>query len=150
MTGHSGDEEEDRLFSDPRVAGVREHYERVKFFHALAERCSDPVGKFRLLVAGVYSARGVVELILDKADKGQLNRTRQDLEPHLRAQIPWYDLIERIRIHDFHRFGLVLPDPRFRVTSLCGPVDLQARKGGATYQVKTSTGLVELRRTVLR
>ena len=113
-------------FRDPRVAGVREHYERVKFFRALAETCSDAAGKFRLLLAGVYSARGVVELIFEAADKGQLNITREDLKAHLCAQIRRYDLIERIRIHDFHRLGLVPPDPRFKVMMQRGPVKLRA------------------------
>lgn len=125
-------------FPDPRVAGVREHYQRVKFFHALAERCPHPAHKFRLLLAGVYSARAVVELIFEAADKGQINATRDDLKAHLCKQIPWYDLIERVRIHDFHRFGLVPPDPRFRVMMQRGPVKLRARKGTAIYRVPTT------------
>jgi len=125
-------------FLDPRVAGVREHYHRVKFFHALATRCPEPADRFRLLLAGVYSARAVVELIFEAADKGQINATREDLKVRLREQIPWYDLIERVRIHDFHRFGLVPPDPRFRVMMEGGPVKLRARQGTAVYRVPTT------------
>lgn len=124
--------------ADPRVAGVREHYQRVKFFHALAKTCPDPAGKFRLQLAGVNSARAVVELILEAADKGQLHSTREDLKVDQCAQIPWYNLIEKIRIHDFHRFGLLPPDHRFKVTMQGGPVKLRARKGAAIYCVPDS------------
>lgn len=138
MTTQSENDAKQLPFPDPRVAGVREHYQRVKFFYALAEKCPDPAGKFRLLLAGVYSARGVVELIFEAADKGQLNSTHEDTKANLCAQIPWYDLIERIRIHDFHRFGLVPPDPRLKVMMQRGPVKLRARKGAAMYRIPAS------------
>lgn len=138
MTTDSENEKEQWPFPAPRVAGVQEHYERVKFFHALAGKCSDPAGRFRLLLAGVYSARAVVELILEAAEKGELNRTREDLKSHLGEHVPWYELIEKIRIHDFHRFGLVPPDPRFRVMMLGGPVTLRAQKGAAIYRLPAS------------
>jgi hypothetical protein len=125
-------------FPDVRVAGVREHYQRVKFFHTVTGTCSDPTGKFRLLLAGIYSARAVIELIFEAADMGQLNRTRADLKTQLEKQIPWYDLIEKIRIHDFHRFGLVPPDPRLKIMMQGGPVKLRARKGVAIYRVPAS------------
>lgn len=159
MTTQSENVAEQWPFPDPRVAGVREHYERVKFFHALAEGCPDPTGKFRLLLAGVYSARAVVELIVEAVvdkgqeapEKGQINAMRKNLKARLRKQIPWYDLIERVRIHDFHRFGLVPPDLRFRAMMLGGPVALGARKGTAIYCVaatgpkKLTTGNSEIR-----
>ena len=126
MTSNSENDATPWAFPDPRVTGVREHYQRVRFFRALAEECPDAKSKFRLLLAGVYSARGVVELIFEAADKGQLNITREDLKAHLCAQIRRYDLIERIRIHDFHRLGLVPPDPRFKVMMQRGPVKLRA------------------------
>lgn len=142
MAMHSQNDTERWPFLDPRVAGVREHYQRVSFFHTLAAKDPDPAGKFRLLLAGVYSARAVVELILEAADKGQLRSTRAELRVRLSAQIPWYDLIERIRVHDFHRFGLVPPDPRLRVMTLGGPVNLRLRgqkgAGAAVYSLPGS------------
>ena len=127
-------------FPDPRVAGVREHYERVRFFGALAAKCSDPAGRFRLLLAGVYSARGVVELMFEAADKRELKtyRTRDDLKMRFGEHIPWYDLIEKIRIHDFHRFGLIPPNPKLRVMMQGGPITLRAQKGAAAYSVPAS------------
>ncbi|HUW83567.1 MAG TPA: hypothetical protein VMZ31_12315 [Phycisphaerae bacterium] len=138
MPNHCDKDAQRCPFPSPRVAGVREHYQRVKFFHALAETCRDPAGTFRLLVAGLYSAQGVVELILEAAAKGELNSTREQLKVHLRKQLPWFDLIEKIRIHDFHRFGLVPPDPRFKLTMFGGPVKLRAQAGAAIYRVPTS------------
>jgi len=138
MPNHCDKDAERSPFRGPRVVGVREHYQRVKFFHGLAEKCSDRTGKFRLLLAGIYSAQGVVELILEAAVKGELNSTRDQLKGHLRKQLPWFDLIEKIRIHDFHRFGLIPPDPRFKLTMLGGPVKLRAHDGAAIYRVPAS------------
>lgn len=112
-----------------------EHFQRVQFFQELAQHCPDPAGKFRLLLSSDYPARAVVELMFEAADKEQLTSTRDELKRRLSAQIPWYDLIERIRIHDFHRFGLVPPDPRFTVMFQGGPVKLRARRGAAVYRV---------------
>ncbi|NQT21349.1 MAG: hypothetical protein HQ592_16705 [Planctomycetes bacterium] len=135
MTTDAENDAKPWLFPDPRAVGVREHYQRVKFFRELAERCPDAASKFRLHLAGIYSARGVVELILEAAAKGELKNTRNELKKRLCAQIHWYDLIERIRIHDFHRFGLIPPDPRLRVMMQRGPVKLRAQKGAAIYRI---------------
>lgn len=150
MTTQSDNDDKSWPFVGPRVAGVREHYERVKFFHGLGQRCPGPVGQFRLLLAGLYSAQAVVELMLTAAEKEEVNLTRENMKAHLRAKIPWFDLIERIRIHDFHRFGLVPPDPQLKVMMLGGPVKLKARKGAAIYRVtdsgpeKLTTGTSEI------
>lgn len=135
MTTRPENHEEDWPFRDPRVAGVREHYQRVQFFQALAQDIADPPGKFRLLLAAVNSARAVVELMFEAADKKQLSSTRKELETHLSTRIPWYDLIERIRIHDFHRFGVVPPDPKFKMMFQGGPVKLRAQSGAAVYRI---------------
>lgn len=135
MTPRSEYKNEPLSFPDPLVAGVREHFDRVRFFTKLAAKCCDPTGRFRLLLAGVYSARGVMELMFEAADKEELNRSRDDLKTHFTENIPWYDLIEKIRIHDFHRFGLVPPNPRLRAMMQAGPITLQAHKGAAIYKV---------------
>lgn len=82
-------------------------------------------------------------MILEAADKGELSRTREELKLHLREQIPWYDLIERIRIHDSHRFGLMPPGPRFTFVMVAQPVKLRAQDGDAIYRVPAS-GLEKL------
>ncbi|MDI6450190.1 hypothetical protein [Anaerobaca lacustris] len=120
---------------DPRLAGLWEHYKRVVFFHTLTETCPDVTPKFRLPLAGVYSAQAVAQLMYETADKQQLSQTREELKTYLQQHIRWYDLIERIRIHDFHRVGIVPPDPQLKTMTLAGPVKLRARKEVAVYQV---------------
>jgi hypothetical protein len=138
MTAQSKNGNETWPVPNPRVAGVREHYERVKFFAALADKCSDPDGRFRLLLAGVYFARGVVELMFEAADKGELKRTRNDLKKHLGAHILWYDLIEKVRIHDFHRFGLLPSNSQVRIMMQGGPIKLKAQTGVAVCSLTAS------------
>ena len=79
-----------------------------------------------------------MQLIYEAADKGELDKTCEELKAQFRTQVPWCDLIERIRIHDFHRFGLVPPDPRFRSITQEGPVNLRAQKGAAIYRLPTT------------
>jgi hypothetical protein len=119
--------------------GVKEHCARAAEFLTDAVEVKDPVRRFRRLLAAVYSARAAVELVLEAADKRDIAPTREQLKAQWAAKLIWYDLIERIRIHDFHRFGLTPPDPRVKAVSLGGPITLRARKGGVQYQV-TSTG----------
>jgi len=123
-------------FPDPRVAGLREHHERMELLLELAKATKDAVAKFRLMMAAVYSARAIVELHYEAADKEQLSSTRDDLKRTLASRLPWFNLIERIRIHDFHRFGILPPDPRVTTVFQGGPVKLQARKGAAIYTIQ--------------
>lgn len=122
-------------FPDPRVAGVREHHERMKLLFGLAKATEDSVTKFRLMVASIYSARAIVELHYEAVDKDQLATTREALKTTLKSKLPWFDLIERIRIHDFHRFGVIPPDPRLKVLFQGGPIKLRAQKGAAIYSI---------------
>jgi len=125
-------------FEGPRLAGMREHYNRILFFFEEAQKFSDSVKKFRFMIASIYSAQAIVELICESADKKQLSVTRQDLDSTLPKKLPWYNLIEKIRIHDFHRFGLTPPDPKKKVMFLGGPIKLRAQKGEATYSIQSS------------
>src|SRR5947199_115736 len=102
----------------PRVNGVREHLERAKFFAGLAARENHAVAKYRLALAAIYSCRALTELMLEAAEKQQVTRfngtdpkaSRASLEAHLVPRLKHYHLIEAIRIHDFHRFGLIPPN----------------------------------------
>lgn len=63
------------------------------------------------------------------------NESRSALEAILAPKVPYYYLIEKIRIHDFHRFGCVPPDPKIREVFGGGPIKLVARQGIAAYMV---------------
>lgn len=132
--------------SDPRVEGVREQHERVKTFWAIADRSQDRTEQFRLLMAAIYCARAVVELILDAAESQALSefrdedkrKSRSNCEQQLMPRLSHYLLIEKIRIHDFHRFGCLPPRPDGHTVFYGGPVRLTACKGGAALTIPPS------------
>ena len=123
-------------FPDPRVSGVQEHYERIQTFLDLVCKSKEPAVIFRLQVASIYFARGIIELMFEAADKDQLNASRDQLKKTFSQKLRWYNLIERIRIHDFHRFGLIPPNPNMKMLFQGGPIKLHASKGRATYSIQ--------------
>jgi hypothetical protein len=130
----------------PRLCGVQEHSARSKWFLQLAQDSHDAAAKYRFALAGIYSARAVIEIMLEAAERQELKayqnadpkQSRKDLEASLVPDLPLYYLIENIRIHDFHRFGCVPPNPRLREVFFGGPVKLVARQGVAGVAVPTS------------
>ena len=122
-------------FSDPRVAGMREHLTRVQMFLGLGRKSTHPDERFRFFIAGIYFARGIVELMFEAADKDQICDTRDDLKKALQKKLPKFSLIEKIRIHDFHRFGLIPPDPNVKLNMQRGPVKIRACEGAATCTI---------------
>lgn len=122
-------------FPDPRVSGVMEHYERIQIFLGLARNIEDSAVVFRLHIACIYFARGIVELMFEAADKKQLSTLREQLKKSLPGKLRWYDLIEKIRIHDFHRFGISPPNPDLKVFFQGGPIKLKAKNGTAVYSI---------------
>ena len=121
-----------------RLAGVREHLERVRMFLGIALVQVHQPTRFRFLLTAVYSCRAITELMLEAAEKQEITTfraaddksNRAALEAHISPEIPFYDLIERIRIHDFHRFGIRPPDPNYREVSFQGPMRVL---GGAGF-----------------
>jgi hypothetical protein len=106
----------------------------------LACESGDPVVIFRLQVASIYFARGIIEIILEAADK----KSREQLEETLSKKLRWYNLIEKIRIHDFHRLGLIPPNPNRKVLFQGGPIKLHARKGRAAYSIQPTGPKIEV------
>jgi hypothetical protein len=123
-----------------RIGGALEHVNRVRLFGIISAQVPDWQSKYRLAVAAIYSCRAFSEILLEAADKqeftaldGQTPRTRASVEADLAARIPFYSLIERIRIHDFHRFGLTPPDPNgeYSGVGMLGPIRLTVQRGSA-------------------
>ena len=130
-------------FPDPRVAGIKEHYDRIRTFLELADDSKDPTVSFRLQITCIYFARAIIELIFEAADKEQLSSSREQLKKTLPEKLRWYNLIERIRIHDFHRFGIVPPSPGMKVLFQGGPLKLKAKNGAAAYSIPPSGPKIE-------
>jgi hypothetical protein len=84
----------------------------------------------------------MTEIMLEAAEKQEATGlTRGALENILSSILPYYALIERIRIHDFHRFGITPPNPKLAQTMLGGPIKVTGQKGSAMVAV-TDQGLV--------
>jgi hypothetical protein len=130
----------------PRLRGIYEHFERSEWFLQLGKDSTDKVARFRFLLAGVYSARALVEVMLEAANRQEVKNCRrpnpQDsrtaFEATIAPNLPHYHLIEAIRIHDLHRFGCIPPDPNVNRVFLGGPFKLIAQKGAAVVQVSSA------------
>lgn len=125
--------------TSPRMRGINEQYYRARRFLQLALLCKKPESKFRNLIAAVYPARAIAELMLTSAEKQELRdfrnkdegRSYSDFEKVLEPKLPYYSLLKKIRFHDFHRFGCIPPDLAHHKSFLGGPIELVAKKGTA-------------------
>ncbi len=114
MKTHSTNKE----YEGPRMKGIYEQYNRSCHFFRLAQRCKRPESKFRNLIAAIYPARAIVELMLEAAAMKEIDAFQEEndddnkeaLRRILEPKLPHYQLVYKIRIHDFHRFGC-LPLP---------------------------------------
>ena len=128
---------------NPRMQGINEQYRRARRFVQLARRCKKPSTQFGNLIAAVYPARAVVELMLEAAEKQGLKQfhnndhkqSRKEFEEVLAPKLPHYYLLKKIRFHDFHRFGCLPPDSHYQHVFFGGPIKLKANKGIAALKV---------------
>lgn len=127
----------DSFLTSPRLEGIKEQFERATSLLEEARNSDDSLFRFRHLIAAVYPARAVVELMLESAGKEEILKSRNELEELLIERLPRYHLIEKMRIHDFHRFGLTKQHGIF----LGGPLKLRAvGKRGVAAIVGTADG----------
>jgi hypothetical protein len=130
----------------PRARGIREHLERARFLVELARNQADEKARYRLMLAAVYSCYAITNIMWDAAEKHEViglndleeKKNKSELNGCIAPMLPYYALIERIRIHDFHRHGIVPPDPTVREMTYRGPIKLKARKGLAAITVTQS------------
>ena len=131
----------------PRGRGIEEHFERLKLLVEISHKAQDPKDNYRLKIASIYSARGIIEIMLESAEKQEMvsfqntdpKVSRKNFEQTIIPLFAHYHLIEKIRIHDFHRFGCLPPDPNIKAVFHGGPVKLTASKGMAAV-VLTGNG----------
>jgi len=117
---------------DRRIRGIKEQHDRAVWFLKLCAKARDATAMFRLGFAALYPSRAIVELMLDAAERQELpayrnkdvKKGRKKFEEELSPRLKHYKLIERIRIHDFHRSGCVPPDPERVEMFFGGPTTL--------------------------
>ena len=71
------------------------------------------------------------------ANKNLINQSRQDLKTWFENEISFFLLIEKIRIHDFHRFGCLPPSNKYITSFIGGPIKLTASSGYAGMQISS-------------
>ena len=131
------------LTTTPRIRGIHEQYYRAQRFLQLSHRCKKARSRFTNLITAVYFARAIVELMLEAAEKQELRpfcnkdikESRKKFEEKLASTLPHYYLIEKIRIHDFHRFGCIPPSPKYREVFGGGPIRFSVKKGSAVLRL---------------
>ena len=128
----------------PRMQGIYEQYRRARHYLQLARRCKKPVSKFTNIITAVYPSRAIIELMLEAADEQEINipqnndtkNARCALESTISKIIPYCFLVEKIRIHDFHRFGCIPPSKKRTRISIGGPIKLTSNKGIVSLIIK--------------
>jgi hypothetical protein len=108
---------------------MNEQLARARLFLVEAMQTAEPEDRLRRCMAAVYFARSCIELMLEAAaDKREIGLQRNDLEDLIAAELPFYEAVEALRIHDFHRFGIQY---RPNAVIMLGPIKLRARGGSA-------------------
>jgi hypothetical protein len=115
--------------------GIKEHFIRAGMFYNAGMHAENKIFAFRVFLASVYSCRAIAELMLEEAQRGELTIDREALKAIVVQKLPYCNLIERIRIHDFHRYGLQPPVPGLKGAMMHGPMTLMASNGMAAMQI---------------
>lgn len=123
----------------PRLEGAKEHCKRARLVLRLANQQDDEKDAFRLRIVALSSCRAIIEVMLEAAEKQELvgfktNNPKVDRDAYeaTLAGLPHYKLIEHMRIHDFHRFGVIPPDKAYRAVLIGGPIKITAHGGGGS------------------
>ncbi len=126
----------------PAIRGILEHHERAYLFAAEAAAAPGPRAAFRHWMASVYSLRAAIELMRETAKRGELHVGIDRLDQLVDSLMPRSRLIRRLRIRDFHHYGVMGP----RHLMLQFQIRLPAYgQGRATFYVDPSNPRLRLR-----
>ncbi len=93
----------------PAIRGILEHHERAYLFAAEAAAAPGPRAAFRHWMASVYSLRAAIELMRETAKRGELHVGIDRLDQLVDSLMPRSRLIRRLRIREFHHYGVMGP-----------------------------------------
>ena len=91
----------------PRLKGVIEQFERAKSFLEEAQGSTDRIFRFRHLVAAIYFATSMAELLLASATNKDITQSKSKTYKTLHKMLPRYGLLSKLRANDFHRWGVI-------------------------------------------
>lgn len=135
------------MMESPRLLGVKEHFTRALLYRRLATG-QPREDAYRLGIAAIYSCCALADVMITAAEKQELRgfehvdekQSKRDFKAHIGPKLAHYDLVARIRIHDFHRFGIRPPSETVLEEFYGGPVRLVAPPGGMVRMSLTPTG----------
>lgn len=133
-------EEESAIFPLLESIPVSDHFYRAIFFLNNCRQSPDILGYNWNILASIYSARAIVEIVDHQLKKGILGLDPDTFWEGARSSVRRFRLIETIRVQDFHRTPVRF-DPN--VQSFLGPAvvrsSTQAGSGGG-LSVDPETG----------
>jgi hypothetical protein len=131
----------------PRLTGVKEHFARALLYRRLAKGLpSDDA--YRLEIAAIYSCRALADIMITAAEKQEVRgfkhsneqQSKADFRAYIAPKFAFYELVSRIRIHDFHRFGIRPPTAEASEAFYAGPTKLIAPPGATVVLALTPNG----------
>lgn len=122
------------------MAGIKEQYQRAKWFLELSQETSDVTVFFRLLMASVNAARGIVEQACYHSQNGMNDKNSSKIEDYFRKKVRHCQLIADIRKNDFHRLAFNI-EPAKEQQFMHGPVELQVAGGGTASLIDGPNGI---------
>jgi hypothetical protein len=117
---------------------LAEHLARARFFLEQSRLQSDAEKRSRFIMASVYPARAVIEVVIDHLKQGMIKGDFREFLSEAAETVRYFKVIEYLRDHDFHRRALQFVPGR---QAMYGPIQLStgnSPSGGAAF---SGTGL---------
>lgn len=110
------------------AAGMSEQYNRARLFVIEAKEARDRPTRLRRLIAATYFAKALEEIMKEQAQQAGGETAKAEVSKWIQETAPYSHVLHKVRIHDFHRFGLTpLSDED---VAAYGPIKLSSGPGG--------------------
>jgi len=100
---------------------LAEHIVRARFFLEQSRFQSDAEKRSRFIMASVYPARAVVEVVIDHLKRGMIKGDFREFLSEAAETVRYFKAIEYLRDHDFHRRAVQFVPGR---QAMFGPIRL--------------------------
>ncbi|MFH1068358.1 MAG: hypothetical protein V1794_01950 [Candidatus Glassbacteria bacterium] len=120
------------------LESATEQLERAAFFYNMGMAFNNHIYRFRFMMASLYFARSICEIMLESAKQGNLKISSSALKKKFKTILPRYELIQLIRIHDFHRCVVL---EREGILYVSGPIHIKAGRHPVSIRMKPEGGI---------